>query len=83
MSIRTAVLYARVSSREQQQEGYSIESQVKLLRTVALDKGFKIARICRGRIREASGRKQFGEMVAFLRRNRSCRMLLVEKTDRL
>src|SRR5271170_1400183 len=34
------------------------------------------------RVRPA-GRKQFAEMVAFFKRNRSCRMLLVEKTDRL
>ena len=32
MTPRTAVLYARVSSREQREEGYSIEAQVKLLR---------------------------------------------------
>ena len=32
---------------------------------------------------KAAGRKQFAEMVAFFKRNRSCRVLLVEKTDRL
>src|ERR1019366_86849 len=32
---------------------------------------------------KCSGRKQFDEMVAFFKRNRSCRILLVEKTDRL
>ncbi len=32
---------------------------------------------------KAAGRKKFGEMVKFLKRNRSCRILIVEKTDRL
>ena len=35
MTPHTAVLYARVSSREQREEGYSIEAQVKLLRAAA------------------------------------------------
>ncbi len=30
-----------------------------------------------------AGRIAFGEMLAFLRKNRTCRILLVEKTDRL
>ena len=32
---------------------------------------------------KTAGRKQFSEMVTFFKRNRSCRILLVEKTDRL
>jgi site-specific DNA recombinase len=32
---------------------------------------------------KAAGRKEFTEMVNYLKRNRSCRILLVEKTDRL
>jgi site-specific DNA recombinase len=84
MSIRTAVLYARVSSREQQQEGYSIDAQVKLLRSVAQEKGYKIVReFVEVESAKASGRKQFAEMVAFFKRNRTCSMLLVEKVDRL
>jgi len=35
MNQRTAVLYARVSSREQSEEGYSIEAKVKLLHAAA------------------------------------------------
>ncbi len=84
MSIRTAVLYARVSSREQQQEGYSIDAQVKLLRSVAHEKGYKIVReFVEVESAKASGRKQFAEMVSFFKRNRTCSMLLVEKVDRL
>jgi site-specific DNA recombinase len=40
--MKPAVLYARVSSREQQQEGYSIEAQVKLLRSYAAKSGMEI-----------------------------------------
>ena len=84
MNPRTAVLYARVSSREQQQEGYSIDAQVKLLRSVAAEKSYRIVReFVEVESAKASGRKQFAEMVAFFKRNRSCRMLLVEKVDRL
>ena len=84
MTPRTAVLYARVSSREQKEEGYSIEAQVKLLRTFAANNGFEIAReFIEIESAKATGRKQFDEMVSFFKRNKSCRNLLVEKTDRL
>lgn len=35
-----AVLYARVSSREQEQEGFSIPAQLKLLHEYASKNGF-------------------------------------------
>jgi DNA invertase Pin-like site-specific DNA recombinase len=84
MTLRTAVLYARVSSREQREEGYSIEAQVKLLRATASKEGFEIVHeFVEIESAKAAGRKQFSEMVAFFKRNRACRTLLVEKTDRL
>ncbi len=84
MTGHTAVLYARVSSREQREEGYSIEAQVRLLRETALNKGFEILReFIEIESAKTAGRKVFDEMVTFLKRNRSCRILLVEKTDRL
>ena len=36
------VLYARVSSKEQREQGYSIEAQVRLLRDYAVKQGFVI-----------------------------------------
>ncbi len=80
-----AVLYARVSSREQEQEGYSIQAQLKLLREYALRNGFKvIAEFIDIETAKSPGRKRFGEMVDFLRRkHRPCRTIFVEKTDRL
>jgi len=81
---RTAVLYARVSSREQREEGYSIEAQVKLLHTAASREGLQIVHeFIEVESAKAAGRKQFSDMVTFFKRNRSCRILLVEKTDRL
>ncbi len=80
----SAVLYARVSSREQQQEGYSIEAQVKLLRSFAAKSGFEIVReFIDIESAKATGRKAFGEMLKFFERTKTCRTILVEKTDRL
>ena len=84
MTPRTAVLYARVSSREQEQEGFSLDAQAKLLREYAARNGFEILQAFEDvETAKVAGRKRFGEMVSFLKRNRSCRTLIVEKTDRL
>ena len=84
MTPRTAIFYTRVSSREQEQEGFSLDAQAKLLREYASRNGFEIVRAFEDvESAKATGRRQFGEMVAFLKHNRSCRVLLVEKTDRL
>jgi DNA invertase Pin-like site-specific DNA recombinase len=82
--MKPAVLYARVSSREQEREGYSIPAQLKLLREYATKHGFRIVReFIDVETAKTAGRKQFGEMVEFLRQNSACRVVLVEKTDRL
>ncbi|HWR14807.1 MAG TPA: recombinase family protein [Terriglobales bacterium] len=84
VALIAAVLYARVSSREQEQEGYSIPAQLKLLREYAIRNGFRIVReFVDVETAKTTGRKSFGEMVEFLKRTRSCRIVLVEKTDRL
>jgi site-specific DNA recombinase len=85
MSGSTAVLYTRVSSREQEQEGFSLEAQSKLLRDYAERNDLEIVRAFEDvETAKTTGRKQFGEMLDFFRRNRrTCRVLLVEKTDRL
>jgi site-specific DNA recombinase len=79
-----AVIYARVSSREQEQEGYSIPAQLKLLRAYASKNGFEITEeFVDVETAKTIGRKAFGEMADFLKRSRNCRTVLVEKTDRL
>jgi site-specific DNA recombinase len=84
MTSRNAVIYARVSSREQQQEGYSIDVQLKLARAFASKNGFEVAKeFVDVESAKSSGRREFGNMVEFLKRSKTCRTILVEKTDRL
>jgi DNA invertase Pin-like site-specific DNA recombinase len=79
-----AVLYARVSSKDQEREGFSIPAQLKLLRQYAREHGLTITReFLDVETAKQTGRTGFGEMLAFLRANPSCRTILVEKTDRL
>ncbi len=79
-----AVIYARVSSKEQEKEGYSIPAQLKLLRDHASVHGLQIVReFTDVETAKKAGRKQFGEMVEFLKKKSNCRIILVEKTDRL
>jgi len=82
--MKEAVIYARVSSKDQEREGYSIPAQLKLLREYAPKHDFEVVReFIDVETAKTAGRKHFGEMVSFLRRNRHCRTVIVEKTDRL
>jgi len=79
-----AVIYARVSSREQEREGYSIPAQLKLLNEYAVKKGFKIVKeFTDNETAKKEGRTNFGEMTKFLKKNKEVKIILVEKTDRL
>jgi site-specific DNA recombinase len=79
------VLYARVSSKDQEKEGFSIPAQLRLLREHAASKGFAIAQEFTD-IESAreSGRSNFTQMLSYLKKHHAvCRTILVEKTDRL
>ncbi|HUZ72353.1 MAG TPA: recombinase family protein [Stellaceae bacterium] len=79
-----ALLYARVSSKEQEKEGFSIPAQLKLLREYAATNGIAILEeYVDIETARQSGRTSFGEMVKYFRKRPSVRTLLVEKTDRL
>src|ERR1700733_8858966 len=79
-----AVLYARVSSKDQEREGFSIPAQLKFNREYARKNDFQIVReFIDIETAKTAGRKQFDEMVRFLKQTPSCRVLIVEKTDRL
>jgi DNA invertase Pin-like site-specific DNA recombinase len=79
-----AVIYARVSSKEQEKEGYSIPAQLKLLKDYAAAEGFTVAQeYVDVETAKQTGRGAFGEMVAWLRAHPDVRVILVEKTDRL
>ena len=80
----SCVIYCRVSSREQEETGYSLDSQEKLLKDYAFKKGFDIAKAYR--ISEsASGkqiRKVFNEMLQYSVEE-DVKVILCEKIDRL
>ena len=79
-----AVLYARVSSKEQEKEGFSIPAQLKLLNQYAAEKGFRVLKeFVDVETAKTSGRTQFREMVNFLQSSKDVKVILVEKTDRL
>jgi hypothetical protein len=81
---RQAVIYARVSSKEQEKEGFSIPAQLKLLKEYAAANGLAVAQeYVDVETAKQTGRAAFGEMVAYLKSHPSVRVMLVEKTDRL
>ncbi|MEZ5360254.1 MAG: recombinase family protein [Candidatus Zixiibacteriota bacterium] len=79
-----AVAYARVSTKDQEREGYSIPAQVELLHRYAKTHKFMIVHeFIESESAGDSGRRQFGEMVELLKHDSSIKAILVEKTDRL
>lgn len=79
-----AVVYTRVSSKEQEVEGFSIQAQERLLRDFAASKGLKILREFQDiESAKQSGRSGFESMLRFLADRADSTLLLVEKTDRL
>jgi DNA invertase Pin-like site-specific DNA recombinase len=80
---REAVLYARVSSKEQEQ-GYSIPAQLELLRSYAAQAEIRIVQeFVEADTAKTTGRPEFAAMVSYFNHHPTCRILLVEKTDRL
>ncbi len=82
---RPAVLYARVSSRDQEREGFSIPAQQKAIHEYASSKGFHILEeFIDIETAKKSGRTHFMRMLAYVRkRHVNPPVVLVEKTDRL
>src|SRR5436853_1918446 len=81
---KQAVIYARVSSKEQEREGFSIPAQLKLLHEYAVEHGFHVVKeFIDVETAKTAGRTQFGEMVKFLQAQKETKIILVEKTDRL
>jgi site-specific DNA recombinase len=86
-----AVIYARVSSKEQEKEGFSIPAQLKLLRGSAAEHRLTVVEeFVDVETAKRSGRPGFTAMVEFFKKHAKAktaghmrRILLVEKTDRL
>lgn len=76
------VIYTRVSSKEQE-DGYSLDVQLELLRKYANDNSWKIVHeYCEVESAKAPGRPKFDRMLDYLNAKPET-LLLVEKTDRL
>jgi len=83
-NLEQAILYVRVSSKEQEKGGFSIPAQLKLLHNYAQDNSLHIMRVFEDiETAKQAGRSGFEEMVSFIKDNPSYRIILVEKTDRL
>ncbi len=83
-STARARLYARVSSKDQEKEGFSIPAQLKLLREYAVAQGLTVAEeYVDVETAKRTGRASFGSMLDDMRTSPGTRIVLVEKTDRL
>ncbi len=79
-----AVIYARVSSDEQQKEGFSIPAQIELLQNYAKNNKIQVVKVYEeAQTAKQSGRVKFNEMLKFLHASKDIKTILVEKTDRL
>jgi hypothetical protein len=81
---KQAVIYACVSSKEQEKNGFSIPAQLKILKEYVAAQGFAVAQeYVDVETAKQTGRTAFGEMVGYLKEHPAIRVMLVEKTDRL
>lgn len=79
-----AVMYVRVSSKEQEKGGFSIPAQIKLLTKYAVDNGLNVVKIFQeAETAKQAGRKNFQAMLKYLKDHSDVKIILVEKTDRL
>jgi site-specific DNA recombinase len=83
MEHETAVILARVSSKSQEDEGYSLDSQLKLLEGYCENKGLNVVKVFK--IAETASKEQsrkiFHELLNYVSKNKVYH-LAVEKTDR-
>jgi site-specific DNA recombinase len=74
----------RVSSKEQEKEGFSIPSRLRLLKDYATVNSFSTTQeYADVETAKQRGRAAVGEMVAYLKAHPVVRVMLVEKIDRL
>jgi site-specific DNA recombinase len=78
------VIYARVSTKEQQDEGYSIPAQLKAIRAFCASQNLSpAAEFVEAESAGKAGRKRFTEMVDFLKAEPGVRVVVAHKLDRL
>lgn len=82
--MQKAVIYARVSSKEQEQSGFSIPHQVKFLSDYAQKQGLTVIQVfSESMSAKDEGRIEFDKMFSFLKKNKDIQSIIVEKNDRL
>ena len=78
------VIYARVSTKEQQTEGYSIPAQLKAIRAFCEAQGLSpVADFIEAESAGKAGRKEFGRMIAYLQAHPEVGVVVAHKLDRL
>lgn len=81
--MKTAVVYARVSSDRQKEEGFSIPAQIEFLKDYAEKNFLYIEKVfSESETAKKAGRKAFNEMLSYCE-EKNINTILVEKTDRL
>lgn len=66
-----AVIYARVSSKEQEKEGYSIPAQLKLLKDYAMANNLVVVKeFTDSETAKQSGRTNFNAMLQYLKKSK-------------
>ena len=78
-----AVILARVSTKEQEEQGHSLPAQIRRLQDYAKKKGFEVAETFS--FSESAGdkiRKKFEEVMNYLRTHKDTTILLCENVDR-
>ena len=74
------VIYLRVSSKGQEENGYSLDAQEKLAREYAAKKGLEVVKIWKG-AESAWGkieRTNFSEMLAFMKKHHEVRHIIFD-----
>lgn len=81
---KLGVMYVRVSTHEQELEGFSIPAQKRLLQEYAEKNGIRVVEIfAEAETAKKAGRKQFERMLAYLGDTPEVTHVLTEKIDRL
>lgn len=79
-----AVIYARVSTKEQEREGFSIPAQLKLLTEYALKNNYTVVKEFKdAETAKFEGRENFNLMLKYLKENADIKVIICEKTDRI
>ena len=82
--MKQAVIYARVSTKEQEKEGYYIPAQLALLQDYAQRNNITVMQTyTEAETAKKAGRVAFTQMKDYLKATPEVTCILVEKTDRL